>query len=239
MGDSATATNGLDIYVVGYNSPFVDLKKRQYLSYTSQVRGRKPNSEDGYQIIHSERVPPGSSGGGIFDNQARLIGVNGKVYSEENSLAGFSEGIPLEIYLAAQNNFSVPTNVTAPQDFVSVGKSKLKQKDYKGAIAEFNKALAANSNDIDSLHSRGEANYYLQNFQAVISDLDRIININPQDASTYGKRGFVYAGLEDFENAIANYDEAIRLNPQFASAYRARGLIYAGLEDFDEAIRRF
>ena len=44
---------------------------------------------------------------------------------------------PWKIYLTTQNNFTVPTNVTAPQDPVSVGKRKLKQEDYRGATAEF------------------------------------------------------------------------------------------------------
>ena len=72
---------------------------------------------------------------------------------------------------------------------------------------------------IDSLYSRGEANYYLQNYDAAISDFDRTIDFNLQYAATYYKHTLSYDKLEDYESAIADYSEAIRLNLQDSDAY--------------------
>ena len=244
LGDSANVTSGFNAYIVGYPDPFPGVPGRNYFTDSAEIQSRLTNAEKGYQIIHSGSFTPGSSGGGIFDREARLVAVNGQFISEGNTGKAYGTGIPLEIYLTAQNNFSVTTNVTAPQDFVSVGKRKLKQKDYSGAIAEFDKALAANPDDIDSLYSRIEANVNLKNYEDMISDLDLIINLNSQDAKAYAVRGISYNELENYKRAIADFDEAIRLNPQDARAYYSRGISHGRLKnyesaivDFDEAIR--
>ena len=239
LGDSASATSGFDAYIVGYRDPFPGVPGRNYFTDSAEIQSRLINAEKGYQIIHSGSFTPGSLGGGIFDREARLVAVNGQFISEGNTGKAYGTGIPLEIYLATQNNFVVPTNVTAPQDFVSVGKRKLKQQDYQGAIAEFDKALAANPNDLDSLYSRMQANLELKNYEAVVGDIDLIINLNPQDALAYSVRGFSYYELEDYKSAIADFDEAIRFDPQYALTYRIRGVSYGQLKDYKSAIADF
>ena len=236
LGDSATATSGFSAYIVGYPDPFPGIPERSYFTDSAEIQSRLTSVEKGYQIVHSGSFTPGSSGGGMFDSEARLVAVNGQFISEGNTGKAYGTGIPLEIYLDTKNNFTVPTNVTAPQDFVSVGKRKLKQEDYQGAIAEFDKALAANPNDINSLYARSLANFDLQNFTAAISDLDRVIELNPNDAVAYYSRGNSYDSLEDYQSAIADLDEAIRLDPQFASAYNNRGSSYYNLGDYQNAI---
>jgi len=244
LGNSAIVTSGFGAYVVGYPDPFPGVPERSYFTDSAEIQSRLTKSEKGYQIIHSGSSTPGSSGGGIFDSQARLIGINGQFISEGNTGKAYGTGIPLEIYIAAQDNFAVPTNVTVPQDFLSVGKRKLKQEDYQGAIAEFDKALAANPKDISSLDWRAITYATIKDFNAAISDFDRIIDLDPNYALAHHRRGYVYFKLEDYKSAITNFDEAILLNPNQANYYRYRGLAYANLgdhksaiADYDEAIR--
>ena len=239
LGDSAVATSGFNAYVVGYPDPFPGVPEREYFTDSAEIQSRLTSAEQGYQIVHSGSFTPGSSGGGIFDSEARLIAVNGQFISEGNTGKAYGAGIPLEIYLATQNNFAVPTKVTAPQDPVSVGKRKLKQEDYQGAIVEFDKALAANPDDINSLHSRAIASFNLRNFNAAISDLDRVINLNLQNANAYKSRGLNYSFSGDYRSALADYNKAILLNPQDVNAYIGRGSAYGALKYYDNAIADF
>ena len=109
LGDSETAIAGQEIHVVGYNAPFPGLTQREYLPESGQVRVRKETDEEGYEIIHSAVVTSGSSGGGIFDSEARLIGVNGQVVSDGNTGKAYGRGIPLEIYQATPNYTIFPS----------------------------------------------------------------------------------------------------------------------------------
>ena len=236
LGNSATATSGFSAYVVGYPDPSPGIPERSYFTESAEIKRRLSSAKKGYQIVHSGSFTPGSSGSGMFDSEARLIAVNGQFIFEGNTGKAYGTGIPLEIYLATKNNFTVPTNVTAPQDFVSVGKRKLKQKNYQEAIAEFDKALAANPNDIKSLYSQSVANYYLQDFGAAIRNLDQVIKLNPQDVLAYSARGLNYAKYDYYERAIADYDTAIRLNPRLADVYYNRGSSYSSLKKYQNAI---
>ena len=236
IGDSTLATSGLDAYVVGYPDPFPGVPERQYFTYSAEVQSRLTEGENGYQIIHDGSFTPGSSGGGIFDSEARLIGVNGQFISEGNTGKVYGAGIPVEIYQTATGNFATPTNVLPPQDFVSIGKRKLQQEDYNGAIEEFDRALASNPNDLEALSNRGEAYYLLEDFNAAINDFDAVLAQDANNPIFLFQRGNSYQKLEKYQNAIADYNKAIGLNSQFTTAYNNRGLVYESLEQYDKAI---
>ena len=239
LGDSTQATSGLDTYVVGYPDPFPGVPERQYFTDSTEVQSRLSQGENGYQIIHDGSFTPGSSGGGIFDNQARLIGINGQFISEGNTGKAYGTGIPLEIYLAAANNFSTPTNVLPPQDFVSIGKRKLKLGDYTGAITEFDRALASNSDDLEALSGRGEAYFWLEDFDAALNDFDAALARDANNAIFLAYRGASYSRLKEYDKAMADFTKAISLNPQEGGLYAVRGVSYSRLEEYDKAIADF
>ena len=236
LGDSSKATSGLVAYVVGYPDPFPGVPERQYFTDSSEIQSRLTTGEKGYQIIHDGSFTPGSSGGGIFDREARLIGINGQYISEGNTGKAYGTGIPLEIYLAARNSFTTPESLTPPQDFVSEGKRKLKQQDYLGAITEFDQALASNPNDLNALSGRAEAYYWQDNFEAAIQDFNTVIQLNPDNATFLFYRGTAHGQLEEYQKAIADYNQAILLNPDDANAYNNRGNSYGNLGEEQKAI---
>ena len=239
LGDSTQATSGLDAYVVGYPDPFPGVPERQYFTDSAEVQSRLTQGENGYQIIHDGSFTPGSSGGGIFDNQARLIGINGQFISEGNTGKTYGAGIPLEIYLAATGNFATPANVLPPQDFVSIGKRKLQQEDYSGAIEEFNRALASNPNDLEALLGRGTAYYILKDFNTALGDFNTVLQGNPDNLIALFGRGTIYGELGKNEEEIADYDKAIQLdssNVFKVLAYNNRGVSYEELRQYEKAI---
>jgi 1-deoxy-D-xylulose-5-phosphate reductoisomerase len=122
----------------------------------------------------------------------------------------------------------------APSDvekFHNQGKEKANQKDYKGAIEEFNQALRINPNYENSYVSRGFCRFRLGDTQGAIQDYNQAIQLNPNHAKAYYNRGLARRKLEDKQGAIQDYSEAIRLNPNHARAYNNRGLIRAALGD--------
>jgi tetratricopeptide (TPR) repeat protein len=242
--NSQTITEGTSIYVVGYPDAIPGIPERTYTFLDAAVVSQLTKSEKGYTIIHDNPSTPGGSGGGMFDSNGSLVGVNGTFISDANTTKVYGAGIPLQVYVATRTDLVVPTNVTPPQDFVSVGKRKLKAKDYQGAIIEFNQALADNPNDIDALAGRAETYYRLKNFSAAIQDFDAILQRNFNNATFFFYRGNAHNHLKEHNIAIADYNEAIRLNPEYAKAYNNRGFSYhilgenqKAIADYNEAIR--
>ena len=185
LGDSQTITEGTSSYVVGYPDPIPGIPERAYMFLDANIVSKLSTGEKGYQIVHSNPTTGGSSGGGIFDNNGLLIGINGRTTSDAEGRAYYGLAIPLQIYLASSSSFAIPTNIKPSQDFVSVGRRKLKRKDYQGAIAEFDRALASNLNDLDALSGRAEAYYWLKDFPSAIRDLDAVLERNPNNATFF------------------------------------------------------
>ncbi|MGF1541988.1 MAG: trypsin-like peptidase domain-containing protein [Pleurocapsa sp.] len=170
LGDSQTITEGTNTYVAGYPDPIPGIPDRIYTFFYSNIVGRLTDADKGYQIIHDNPSTPGGSGGGIFDVNIRLIAVNGQSVSDGNTGKVYGKGIPLEIYLATRNDLQIPVEVAAQQDFVSMGITKYKQEDYQGAIADFNRALEEDVNNIEAYYSRGSAFFALQDYTAAIAE---------------------------------------------------------------------
>jgi Flp pilus assembly protein TadD len=236
LGDSGAITPGTSTYVVGYPDAIPGIPERAYTFLDAAVVSKLTKGEKGYTIIHDNPSTPGGSGGGMFDVNGSLVGVNGRSISDANTNRVFGAGIPLQVDVAARSELVVPTNITPPQDFVSVGQRKLKAKDYQGAINDFSLALASNPNDIDALAGRAEAYYWLHDFTAAIQDFDLVLERNPNNATFFFYRTTSCHTLKEYEKAIADYNEAIRLNPEYASAYNNRGNIYDYLEEYEKAI---
>jgi uncharacterized protein (DUF433 family) len=134
LGDSGAVTPETSTYVVGYPDPIPGIPERAYTFLDAAVVSKLAKGEKGYTIIHDNPSTPGSSGGGMFDVNGSLVGVNGKFISDANTTKVYGAGIPLQVYVAARSELVAPTNITPPQDFVSVGRRKLKAKDYQGAF---------------------------------------------------------------------------------------------------------
>jgi len=236
LGNSQAIIPGTSTYVVGYPDPIPGIPERAYIFLNADVVSQLAKGEKGYTIIHDNPSTPGGSGGGIFDVNGSLIGINGKFISDANTTKVYGAGIPLQFYLATRSDLVVPTNITPPQDFVSVGKRKLKAKDYQGAVNEFSQALATNSNDLDALAGRAEAYFWLNDFPQSIQDFDAVLKRNPNNPTFFLHRGYAYGEQKEHDKAIANYNEAIRLDPQYVYAYNNRGYSYNSLGEYNQAI---
>jgi tetratricopeptide (TPR) repeat protein len=236
LGDSQKIVEGTDTYVVGYPDPFPGIPDRTFTFLRADVVSKLSKTEQGYQIVHDNPSTPGGSGGGIFDINGYLIGVNGRFISEQNTGKAYGQGIPLQIYLATRRDLKIATNQTPTQDFVALGQKKLRQQNYQDAIALFNRALAANPSNLNAYYSRGAAFFSLQDYAAAINNFDRLLNVSPNYPLAYFYRGYIRAAKQDYSGAIADYNRAIELNANFDPAYTNRGFAYAKLGDTQSAI---
>lgn len=105
------------------------------------------------------------------------------------------------------------------------GNAKFKLKDYSGAIIDFNKAIALNSNNVDAYYSRGTAKFQLRNFEGAITDYTKAIALTPKKGNIYFVRGLAKIelnrkaeGCKDIEIAASlGYRLAIEKRAQFCN----------------------
>ncbi len=64
--------------------------------------------------------------------------------------------------------------------YTYLGLAKLSQRNYEGAIEDFNEAITLNSKDADAYYNRGVAKLNRRDFEGAIEDFKKTLEINPQ-----------------------------------------------------------
>ena len=116
-------------------------------------------------------------------------------------------------------------------------------EDDEQAIADYDQAIALNSDFVEAYNNRGIARTDQGDLEGAIVDFNQAIAFNPDFAKTYYNRGIARKAQGDLEGAIADYDQAITLNPDLAEAYYNRGIarkaqgdLEGAIADYDQAI---
>lgn len=122
------------------------------------------------------------------------------------------------------------------EEYYNRGNSKNSLQDYKGAIADFTKAIELDIEGASAYYGRGVAKIGLQDYEGAIADNTKAIELEPKHALAYYERGFAKHSLQDYKGAIADYIKSIELEPEYAISYYSRGLAKIGLQDYKGAI---
>jgi tetratricopeptide (TPR) repeat protein len=120
------------------------------------------------------------------------------------------------------------------QKYVDSGDKKIDNKDFFGAIDEYNKALKFKPNDAFIYGQIGYCKHLLEDYKGAVLAFTKSINFDSQDSYYFIHRGFAKERLDDLYGAIEDYTKAIELKD--SSAYSFRGLVKAELNDHVGAI---
>jgi tetratricopeptide (TPR) repeat protein len=89
---------------------------------------------------------------------------------------------------------------------------------YKSAVAELTKAIAANSSDATAYDDRACALNKLTQYKRAIDDENKSLAINDKNFLAHLNRGSAYFELRDWKNAIKDFQEANKIRPSEPSA---------------------
>jgi predicted Zn-dependent protease len=111
-------------------------------------------------------------------------------------------------------------------------------------IADANKTLQANPDDVPALQKRARAYVKKNDHAAALADYVKALALKPSDPGLHYGHGWSLQNLRRYEEALRAYDEALRLAPNFTNARNSRGNTNralkrypAAMQDFDELIR--
>jgi tetratricopeptide (TPR) repeat protein len=118
----------------------------------------------------------------------------------------------------------------------ALGKDSL--KDYDGALADLEKAIAMKDEDSSHiLHAKveTETNHYKEAY----TEVNEVLRHNHNSSEAYMLRGILRARMANYEGAVRDFDKCIKLNPKNSKAYYNRGLAHAYLDEIKQAITDF
>ncbi|PSB58141.1 tetratricopeptide repeat-containing S1 family peptidase [Chamaesiphon polymorphus] len=209
---------------------------------------------NGYSMIYSNNTLPGHSGGPVWNDRGQLIAIHGRgdvdtklqetINDGVRIKTGSNLGIPVNTFtkLAIAVGLSEYTPVVATakpkpvDDLVASAAQKERKGDYRGMLADLERAIKLNPQNALLYYNRGNAKFNLRNNQGAIEDYSRAIEIDPNATNFYYKRGYAKEWIGDNKGAVADYSHAIEIDPSNIDAYYNRGFIRYQLGDNQGAI---
>ncbi|MBI5438556.1 MAG: tetratricopeptide repeat protein [Nitrosomonadales bacterium] len=106
------------------------------------------------------------------------------------------------------------------------GNLKLRNGDYDGAIADFDRAIELEPGNSMHYLMRGNAKKQKRDYGGTIADYTRAIEFEREYKDVmYSARADARELNGDFDGAIADYTRAIEIDPKFDGTYRSRGRV--------------
>jgi tetratricopeptide (TPR) repeat protein len=107
--------------------------------------------------------------------------------------------------------------------FFNKGEAKFADKDYKGAIEEYTKAIARDPDYVLAYNNRGAAKSWLNQKEEAIADYTKAIKLDPDFSRAYQNRADDLTHLKRYKEAYDDYSKCIEYYPEDASLYNYRG----------------
>jgi tetratricopeptide (TPR) repeat protein len=112
------------------------------------------------------------------------------------------------------------------------------------AIAELDRAISANPNDVAAIDRRGRLLAFQGRYSSAIKDFDDVIRLRPRYAEAFNNRCWVHAIIGDLQSALNDCNAALQLDPSYADAFDSRALVNLksgqpgkAITDYDAALR--
>jgi serine protease Do len=262
LGNSSALQEGVTVYVTGFPGQGSTINALTYNFTEGQLTAlsSKPQT-GGYSLVYTNKTLPGMSGGPVFDQEARLVGIHGAADGQSQTLeklnarvfmkTGFNLGIPINTFLAASSAkgtqgqaivLATPngsegsgSNInlqSSPRTAPSTNVQSTSVNDQSTQIASSNQF-----NPVSSDYFLTAMNQYLQeDLTGALRSSTRALQINPRFAAAYSLRGSIRYLTQDYSGAIADFSQAVQLDSNLASAYLGRGLSQSAMNNPEGAL---
>ncbi len=121
----------------------------------------------------------------------------------------------------------------------NLGNIYLESGEYKAAIALFDKNLANNRANVNSIYNRAIAHFELEEYEKAKADFEWYLSLDryglPNVPLAHYYLGQSYGFLGNFQAAISTLNQAVTLNPNYWEAWQSLGKAYGMLGNFTEA----
>jgi tetratricopeptide (TPR) repeat protein len=208
VGHAATLKIGAKVYAVG-SPEGLELSLSDGL--VSQLRGANPPI-----IQTTAAISPGSSGGGLFDAQGRLVGIT-SFYLEGGQNLNFA--LPVEWVATLKQGLRPNVSIRPTGDWLAQAAKLEGSGDWPNLKALAQAWIQADFQNCNAWFGLGEAESGLGHLQDAIKAYKQALSINPEDPYSWNNLGVAYGDLQRPSDAMVAIHQALSLKPDFAEAW--------------------
>ena len=228
LGKAASLKIGEAVYAVGAPQ---GLELSLSNGIVSQLRGSSPPF-----IQTTAAISPGSSGGGLFDSEARLIGLT-TLYIDGGQSLNFA--MPVEWLAEIKPGQRAARKGRSQLDWFTRAAALEEKKDWLGLLAWSKQWDKVEPRNADTWFVIGVAYQELNQLDSAITAYRQVLRIDPEKANAWNNLGNTYNSLKRYDEAIAAYHQVLRIDPEYAYAWNNLGNTYNSLKRYDEAIAAY
>jgi len=225
LGKAASLKVGVPVYAVG--AP-MGLELSLSDGIVAQLRGGPPPF-----IQTTAAISSGSSGGGLFDGEGRLVGLT-TLYLEGGQSLNFA--IPVEWIGEVKPSRKMAAGARSQTEWLKRTIAFETLKDWHGLLDWCRKWTKSEPKNADPWFSLGNAYGNLNRYNDAIEAYRQALHINPEDTEAWYNLGIDYGNLKCYNDAIDAYRQALRINPEYAKAWYNLGIAYGKLNRYNDAI---
>lgn len=230
LGSTSKLKVGARVYAIG-------APKGLELTLSEGIVSSLREAEGGQYIQTTAPISPGSSGGGLFDTDARLLGLP-TFYLADGQQLNFA--VPVEWIKALPEHR--PPGIKPRQartEWLNRAMALQELQDWTALQAHALRWTKASPQDAMSWFALGVAYGEMGHIDRAIESNQQALRINPDYASAWYNLGIDYSKLGQTDKVIEAYQQALRINPDDAAVRNSLGLSYMKMGQFAKAIESF
>ncbi len=225
VGDSDDLYVGESIYAIGTPVNLPATVSTGTVSNPLQQIGAKRF------IQFTAPISPGSSGGGLFDEDGAVIGITAAFQSiPSGPQAGTAQNLNLAVPINSVKEVmtgEVGTLVKeSPAYYYSLGNLADNKKEWDTAIKYYRKAASLDESYSDAYTGLGGDYYEKGQFDLEVENYFKATETDPQSSSAFYFLATAYEDTGQFDQALVAYEKALQLDPSYRDALRDASVLY-------------
>lgn len=226
VGSTKKLKVGSKVYAVG-------APKGLKLTISDGIVSSLREVDGGHYIQTTAAISPGSSGGGLFDENGTLIGLTTFYLSEGQNL---NFAVPVEwVNELHRRGNQKPIGSEPMLQWISKAIDLEARKDWLALLQHSRRWADVHADNEWAWFNLGSAYSGIGKVEGAIEAYQQALQINQKNSNTWFNLGSVYNDAEEFERSIEAYRQAVVFNPEFADAWNNMGSMYNKLGQIDSA----
>ena len=232
VGNSKTLKVGAKVYAVG-------APKGLSLTLSDGIVSSLRPVDGGHYIQTTAAISPGSSGGGLFDENGALVGLT-TFYLAEGQNLNFAVPVEWVKDLAQRSTKAAATATTQPVTQWLNKASELDiRKDWPALLEHSLRWTKAQPGSGAAWLGLGNAYNNAGQPAKGIEAYQQALRIYPEFAGAWYNLGSAYGKAGQSAKAIEALQQAVRIDPEYASAWFNLGIAYNNASQFAKGIEAY
>jgi len=230
VGSTKTLKVGAKVYAIG-------APKGLELTLSDGIVSSLREVEGGHYIQTTAAISPGSSGGGLFDENGALVGLTTFYFTEGQNL---NFAVPVEwVNELAKRSTKAPAVAQPVTQWLNKTIELESRKDWPALLEHSRRWTKAQPGSGMAWNSLGVAYGNAGQSAKAIEAYQQALRINPEHAEAWYNLGNAYDNAGQSAKAIEAYQQAVRIDPEFSWAWNNLGNAYDNAGQSAKAIEAF